>query len=75
MKIDISKDITLTSSKAGPEYLDLNITLEDGKRLKITALVGTMAGIGLVLTRVTTHLIAKKIGATVEWETKPENLN
>lgn len=77
MKIDTSKDITLTSSKAGADYLDLKMTGEDGKPIKITALVGTMAGIGIVLTKVTGHLITKKTGVVMKLRNikPPVNLN
>lgn len=66
MKLDTTKDITVTSSKAGADYLDLKMTGEDGKPITITALVGTMAGIGIVLTKVTGHLIAQKTGAVMK---------
>ena len=68
VKLDIKKPITLTCSKAGHGYLDLNMTFENGTPIKITALTPTMAGIGVMVTKAIEVMAGKKIEANQSYQ-------
>lgn len=61
MKIDITKPITVTASHLGKDYLEFNLTLEDGKEIEIAMLATSMAGCGVMMTEVANRVIAKQI--------------
>ena len=77
MKVDINKPITVTASHLGKDYLEFNLTLEDGKELEIAMLATSMAGCGMMMTEVANMVIAKQIadGHEPEWAIRLTDLN
>ncbi len=61
MKVDITKPITVTASHLGKDYLEFNLTLEDGKEVKMAMLPTSMADCGLMMHEVATRVIAGQI--------------
>ena len=77
MKVDTNKPVQVVESCLGKDYLELNLTLENGKEVEIAMLATSMAACGLMMHEVATRVISKQIteGYSPKWASEPTNLN